>query len=128
MLKLRFLFAIVLLSQNAITYAQLQHTFTNTARSTHIGQAYGVALGSDGTVFLANDNGGLRAYSHDGTSFTNTAHIDDGGSAWGVTVGSDGTVFLANYDGGLRAYSYDGTSFTNTAHINDGGLAQGVAA
>ena len=62
-----------------------------------------MAVGSDGTVFLANYNDGLRAYSYDGTSFTNTAHINDGGKALGVAVASNGAVFLANGDDGLRA-------------------------
>ncbi|MCB0313919.1 MAG: hypothetical protein KDH84_11770, partial [Calditrichaeota bacterium] len=66
-----------------------------------------------GTVFLANWDDGVRAYSYNGSSFSNTAHISDGGEALGVAVGSDGTVFLANSLDGLRAYSYDGNSFSN---------------
>ena len=79
-----------------------------------------MTVGSDSTVFLANGNDGLRAYSYDGTSFTNTAHIDNGGHANGVTVGPDSTVFLANDYDGLRAYNFGGKFFTNTAHINIG--------
>ena len=54
----------VLLFQNAITYAQLPYTFTNTARNIHYGSAYGVAVDSDGTVFFATRIGGLHAYSY----------------------------------------------------------------
>ena len=86
-----------------------------------------ITLSSNGTIFLANGDDGLRAYTYDGSSFTNTANIDDGGCAYGVTVSSDGTIFLANGDDGLRAYTYDGSSFTNTAHINDGGGACGYS-
>ena len=127
MSRFRFSCIVTLFCLSAVSRAQFTHQFTNTARNTHYGSAYGVAVGSDGTVFLANETDGLRAYTYDGTAFSNTAHIDDGGHAWGVAVGSDGTVFLANERDGLRAYTYDGTSFTNTAHIDDGGYAFGVA-
>ena len=84
---------VTLFCLSAATYAQLSHQFINTARNIHYGSAWGVAVASDGTVFLANGCGGLRAYNYDGTSFTNTAHIDNGGSAHSVAVASDGTVF-----------------------------------
>ncbi|HNT67144.1 MAG TPA: FlgD immunoglobulin-like domain containing protein, partial [bacterium] len=74
------------------------------------GNAYGVAVGSDGTVFLANTDDGLRAYTYDGSSFTNTAHIDDGGTAYSVALGPDGTVFLANGNEGMFAYTYSPVS------------------
>lgn len=79
-------------------------SFTNTA---HIdddpGLANGVAVGRDGTVFLANGVDGLRAYEYDGVSFVNTAHIDSVGG-WPIAIGSDGTVFLGGE--GLVAYTY----------------------
>jgi hypothetical protein len=87
----------------------------------------GVTVDSNGTVFLASSNDGLRAYTFDGASFTNTAHINNGGSAVHAAVGADGTIFLANGSDGLRAYSYGDTSFINIAHIDDGGYAYGVA-
>jgi hypothetical protein len=98
-------------------------SFTNVAHINDGGSARGVAVASDGTVFLANDSDGLRAYNYDGSSFTNIAHINDGGDARSVAVAPDGTVFLSSRDDGLRAYSFDGASFTNTAHINNGDRA-----
>jgi hypothetical protein len=65
-------------------------------------------VGPDGTVFLANGDDGLRAYTYDGNSFINTAHIDDGSWAHGVAVGQDGMIFLANGTEGLIAYMYSG--------------------
>ncbi|MGD8781731.1 MAG: hypothetical protein PVH88_22540 [Ignavibacteria bacterium] len=64
-------FLLVVFYFSGVIYAQLPHTFTNTAHNTHYGNAWDVAVSSDGTVFLANSNGGLRAYTYDGTSFTN---------------------------------------------------------
>jgi hypothetical protein len=87
---------------------QLQHTFSFTARYTHNGIACDVAVDSNSTVFLADGEEGLRAYSYHGMSFTNTAHINDGGSANGVAVGPNGTVFLASGSAGLLAYIYSG--------------------
>lgn len=127
MSRFRFSCILTMFCLSAVTHAQLSHKFTNTARNIHYGFAYGVVVGSDGTVFIANRKGGLWAYTYDGTSFTGTAYINDGGSAEGVTVALDGTVFLANGDDGLRAYTYDGTSFINTAHIDNGAWAKGLA-
>jgi len=130
MKKFYLYFIIIMFGLLELTHAQLPYIFTQTARNTDSGDAHSVAVGADGTVFLANYEDGLRAYNYDGSSFINTAHVYDGGDssrAVGVTVGSDGTVFLANYEDGLRAYNYDGSSFTNAAHINDGGYARGVA-
>ena len=90
----------------------------------------GIAFGANGTVFLANGGGGLRAYSPEDTSYINAATIQVGGDesyAKNVAIGLDGNVFLANGLDGLRAFSYDGDSFVNTAHIDDGGSANNVA-
>ena len=107
-MKLAGLAIIAAISLCMPAYAQFPHEFINTAHNIHHGTASNVAVGPDGTVFLANYGGGLRAYSYDGSSFTGTAHIDDGGQARGVAVGPDGTVFLANDNDGLRAYIYTG--------------------
>ncbi len=84
-------------------------TIINTAQidiSTH---EYGkISAGPENTVFLADDYGGLFAYSYDDTSFTNAAYIYEGGYALDVTVGPDGTIFLANGSKGLIAYKYSG--------------------
>ena len=119
-------------------WAQPPHTFTQTAHINDGGIAVGLAVGLDGTVFLANGSDGLRAYNYDGASFTSTAHIIVG-SGWSypehLTLGLDGTVFVVHNpplpppgtENGLRAYTYDDTSFTNTAHIHDGRYALDVA-
>jgi WD40 repeat protein len=79
-----------------------------------------IAVGPDGTVFLADNDSGLWAYSYDGSSFTNTTHVvEDSGSASSVAISQDGTVFLGNGVGGLNAYSYDGSSFKSMAHIDE---------
>ena len=54
MSKSCLLFIVALFCLSTVTYAQLSHQFTNTAHNTHYGSAYGVAVGSGGTVFLAN--------------------------------------------------------------------------
>ncbi len=90
------------------------HQFLNTAHNSHFGIPQVVAVGSDGVVFLANGNDGLRAYTYDGSAFTNTAHRNDGDYAFGLAVGPDGTVFSRQRYDGCRAYTYDGMSLTNT--------------
>ena len=52
------------------TRAQLPHTFTQTACNTHYGEAHGVAVDSNGTVFLANGDSGLSAYNYSGYTAT----------------------------------------------------------
>ncbi len=125
--SIRFFLIITLLGIIAPAYGQLSHSFASIASIYDGGRARDVAQAPDGTIFLANDFDGLRAYSYDGSTFTHIAHINDGDSALGVAIASDSLVFLADGGGGLRAYSYDGASFTNTAHIDNGGSAEAVA-
>ena len=47
---LKILVIVILVFTNS--YAQLTHTFTQTDRNTHSGQARGVAVGPNGTIFL----------------------------------------------------------------------------
>ena len=84
------------------------------------GVARSVALGSNGFVFLANEEKGLYAYQYDGTSFRKTGQINDGGEAMSVTVSPEGIVYLANGSDGLRAYQFDGSTFINSGHIFNG--------
>jgi hypothetical protein len=88
--------------------------------------AYDIAVSPNGTVFLANGGGGLRAYAYDGSSLTSMAWIDDPGTAYGVALASSGTVFLAHgiY---MLAYNLSGTSFTQLANIMSAGSEYGVA-
>ena len=58
-----YLFFIVFLVITS-SYAQLPHTFTQTAHNTHYGVAYGIGVASDGTIFLANSNKGMFAAAH----------------------------------------------------------------
>ena len=119
MVKNIYFIILVLLSLVAEIYAQLPYTFTNTARNIHCGDAKGVVVASDGTVFLANGFGGLWAFTYDGMSFSNTANIDDGGSTKGVAVASDGTIFLANGKDKIeRAVDVYNTYFAEGSVVN----------
>jgi hypothetical protein len=90
-------------------------------------QAWGVEIGPDGTLFLANGSDGLRAYTFDGATFTNTAHIVEGGfRANEVALSPEGMVFVAYGINGLCAYSYNGSSFTRSGKIDNGGSAHDV--
>ncbi len=122
MRRFYFTFCLVLFGFSSLSYAQFLHKFTQTASINDGGEAIGVAVAEDGTVFLAKGVGGLWAYNYDGTSFTNTTHIvdSDSGYAGSMAFAEDGTIFLANDLDGLRAYEYGGSSFTNIAHIDDG--------
>jgi len=111
----------------SICNAQLPHTFTQNAHIDDGGRANDIAVSPNGTIFLANDLDGLRAYEYDGSNFINTAHIYDGGWAVDVTFHYSSTVFLANGYDGLRAYIYNGSSFFNTAHYSMGVLFHEVA-
>jgi photosystem II stability/assembly factor-like uncharacterized protein len=89
-------------------------------------EAFAVAVGEDGTVFVAYRDG-LRAYRYDGHSFNLNAYIYNDVEGRDLAIDSDGTIFVAYMWDGLRAYTYDGSSFSNTAHIADQGEAHGVA-
>ena len=86
----------------------------------------GVAVGSDGTIFLANGGNGLRAYTYDGSSLTGVGHIGNIWDSNDVTVSPDGTVFLADGHNGLRTFSYNGGSFTQITSIAHGGPAASI--
>ncbi len=109
--KVRFVFYVsffLMVTSFSIIYAQFPCTFTNIAHINDGGLARDVAVGADGTIFLANHDAGLRAYNYDGSSFVRIAHMNNGGYAKDVKVGADGTVFLACDNDGLRAYFYSG--------------------
>jgi hypothetical protein len=87
-----------------ISYAQLTHTFTQTAS---IDVPFGfngldIEVGNDGTIFLAAGDSSLWAYSYDGSSFTKTAsieipyqpHPNAENISRDIEVGNDGTIFL----------------------------------
>ena len=86
---------------------------------------YDVAIGQDGTIFVASENG-LRAYDYLDTTFVRTAYINFNGEARDIAIDSAGTIFVANMWEGLWAFTYNGQSFTNTARISNNGDAHGV--
>lgn len=74
------------------------------------GDFYYGSFYQDGVVFCACEDGGLRAYSFDGTNFALLDAIDDGG--WYYEVWSDGTyIYTTCGPSGLRVYSWDGANF-----------------
>ena len=108
-------------------YTYEDSILTEIAAINNGGQAWGVEIGSDGTLFLANGGDGLRAYTFDGAAFTNTAHVDEGGfSAYDVALSSEGTAYVAYGSNGLCAYGYNGSSFTRSGKIDNGGSAHDV--
>ncbi len=75
-----------------------------------------IATGPDGSIFLADENGGVSAYAFTELGLTLTASVNDGGSAQDVAVSKDGHVYLANANDGLRTYEYDGSAFMPLGH------------
>jgi hypothetical protein len=108
------------------SYAQLTHTFTQTAHinERNYGGVFGV--GPDGVVFVTSPDS-LHAYYYNGFSFINTANIDIP-DVNDIQVGNEGIIFLSAGDSGLWAYSYNGSSFTKTTHVvEDSGRANSIA-
>ncbi|RMF59353.1 MAG: T9SS C-terminal target domain-containing protein [Calditrichaeota bacterium] len=69
--------------------------------------ALNVAIGADGTIFVANSLDGLRALSFDGSTLTNTAHINPGSDTRDVAVGPDGVIYTADAQAGWHAFTYE---------------------
>ncbi|KAA3661146.1 MAG: WD40 repeat domain-containing protein, partial [Calditrichaeota bacterium] len=84
----------------------------------HFEESGHVAFDPDGTIFIVDNEAGLRAYN-DGNFSTALAQIDVNGIPGDIDVGGDGTIFLTIYDDGLRAYEFDGASFVITAYIKE---------
>ena len=76
----RFLFVLSLLFLSKVTNAQLSHQFKYAARNTDFGYVYGMAVGSDGTVFLAKHK--IIAYSKRFSTHTGEAAYPE----WGVSL------------------------------------------
>ena len=55
---------------------QLPHTFRKIARKATSGESIDKAIGMHGTLLVANESEGLRAYTDNGNSFINTAQND----------------------------------------------------
>jgi photosystem II stability/assembly factor-like uncharacterized protein len=106
--------------------AQLPQAFIQNASIQHDDAAFDVAIGQDGTVFVAFGSS-LRAYHYEDTMFVQKTYINFNGEAQDIAIGSEGTIFVACMWEGLRAYTFNGQSFTNTAHIHNDGDAHGVA-
>ena len=88
--------------------------FSHVATYDTPGQAFGVW--GDGTyIYVADVNGGIRAYTFDGTSFTEKGSYNTPNDAY--EVWGDGTYIYVADDNisGLRVYNFDGTTFTELA-------------
>jgi hypothetical protein len=77
--------------------------------------AQGLAVGADGTVFLAKRNGELGAYKYDGSTLIPIAQTSVIGDVTDIALSADNKVFLTNKSEGLRVYQYDGISFNAVA-------------
>jgi len=66
----------------------------------------GVSIRPDGTIFLANGDYHLHAYSFDGNSLTYTARTYGEGKPQDLAIGADGKIFLASKNAGLIVYDY----------------------
>jgi len=106
--------------------AQNSHIFTQTAHVDSGEIALNLAVAADGTIHLANELDGLRAFTYDGTSFTHKTNINLPGSASSVALASDGTIYLANGTSGLTALTFDGTAYTNVTSSFVAGFGTGV--
>ena len=96
---------------------QLFNQFVPVATNAEFGSARRVAIGSEGTIFLANYTGGMLAIEYNGNSLSETAHIYNEGTFRDVSVGLDNTIFTAEGNDGLGVYTYDGNTFVNATRF-----------
>ncbi|KAA3617501.1 MAG: T9SS C-terminal target domain-containing protein [Calditrichaeota bacterium] len=107
---------------SGVLNAQFTHTFSETARNTHYGSVESVTGDSNGTIFIANGSGGLKAFNKTDTNLVFISQIDDDSSPYKVIIGQDGTIFTvgSNWrinDYRLSAYNFNGLSFTKKDEI-----------
>ncbi|MGB5531068.1 MAG: T9SS type A sorting domain-containing protein [Ignavibacteriaceae bacterium] len=79
-----------------------------------------VAIGPDGTVFVATQSGGIFAFSFTlSTSFTLLDQINDPITVDGIAVGPDSIIYVAGRNDGFYAFSfYDDSTFTQLDNID----------
>ncbi len=84
------------------------------------GHAY--KIWGDGTyLYSADNNGGLHAYTFDGTTFTLLDTYPTAAGFFNYDVGIDGTyIYNAAGVNGVDALTFDGTTFTHVANIDFG--------
>ncbi len=89
-----------------------------------------VAIGPDGTVFLAVSGRGayqgLFAYRLEAAAWKKIGYKYIQGSATNVDVGPDGTVFIVSDRGVIAACSFDGSRFTQLATADEDTLGMAV--
>ncbi len=106
---------VLLLGLSGVGEAQYTHTFSNRMINMQMDNVTDVAVGSDGTLFLVNEAGGLWAYRHEDSEFCPKAFLPLAGEAKQVEVGPDGIVYVGNEWGDLVAYFYSGFDFKEIA-------------
>ncbi|KAA3617504.1 MAG: T9SS C-terminal target domain-containing protein [Calditrichaeota bacterium] len=90
----------------SVCHSQLLYKFDEIARNTHYGTARDIAIDSNGTIFLINDEH-LRIFNYeDSILILRSDYSFEHETPIKVTVTSDGIIFLAGQDG-LYAYNYD---------------------
>lgn len=91
------------------------------------GEAWGVAVSPEGTVFLANDWDGLRVYDYNGQSFKNIAHFAmgiipgqlDRDLVKDLVISPNGTVFMVSSYSGIYAFRYRNNRLEKIAQTLD---------
>lgn len=84
----------------------------------------------DGTyIYVASEgsNGGLYAFTHNGTSWSSSIDFEADGSGGFQDVCGDGTyIYVAAANDGVNAYTFNGTSFTTGGNRDDGGTYDAI--
>lgn len=89
------------------------------------GQACGVALSDDGGIFVADGDGGVRAFR---LGVTTTTLISVPGFATAVAPAANGLLYIAAATGGLQVYNMTGPTPRRVAYYPVPGGAYGVVA
>jgi surface protein len=70
----------------------------------------------DNIIYITSLNGGIQAYSFNGTEFT---LLDTYTTSYALSVFGDGTyIYVADFNDGLYALTFNGTEFTSVGNIS----------
>ena len=73
-------------------------------------ESQGVVFGNDGTIFLADSYGGLKAFVLEDTTLIQTAHEAANGAAFSVFTFDGSNIWVAQGSKGMSLYSYNSES------------------
>lgn len=103
-------------------FAQLSYDFEHTSHIKDFeqikGSAWDIDISPNGTIFVANMDGGILVYNFDGFELSKISQTIDGDPrVINISAMNDSLILISDYKGKLISYEYDGDTLIHKAEI-----------